>query len=226
VNQTRNPVSLIIVLVGVNVAMAKLKILQEGQSYTFRSYFELPYEADDILAEFDYSLVKSRLSLPQTTQPLDRVPELKQRIEETLPFISLSNEMARRETLVSPVLLEVIRYCHCQMRIEYPLSVNNWLKGNLDYLLRSTNNTHNLLVVEAKNDDLTRGFTQLAVELIALSHIEEQAVFYGAVTMGDVWRFGKLDCDLKQVTQDLNLFKVPDDLDPLLKSLLGILQEA
>ena len=36
--------------------MAKIKILQEGQSYTFRSYFELPYEADDILAEFNYSL--------------------------------------------------------------------------------------------------------------------------------------------------------------------------
>lgn len=201
--------------------MAKLKILQEGQSYTFRSYFELPYEADDILAEFDYSLVKSRLSLPQTTQPLDRLPELKQRIEDTLPFISLSNETARRETLVSPVLLEAIRYCHCQMRIEYPLNINNWLKGNLDYLLRST---HKLLTIEANNDDLTRGFTQLAVELIALSHIEEQAVLYGAVTMGDVWRFGKLDRDLKQVIQDLNLFKVPDDLDPLLKSLLGILQ--
>lgn len=201
--------------------MAKLKILQEGQSYTFRSYFELPYEADDILAEFDYSLVKSRLSLPQTTQPLDRLPELKQRIEDTLPFISLSNETARRETLVSPVLLEVIRYCHCQMRIEYPLNVNNWLKGNFDYLLRST---HNLLVIAAKNDDLTRGFTQLAVELIALSHIEEQVVLYGAVTMGDVWRFGKLERDLKRITQDLNLFKIPDDLDLLLKSLLGILQ--
>ena len=49
-------------------------------------------------------------------------------------------------------MLEVVRYCQCQMRIEYPLTVNNWLKGNLDYLLRSTNN---LLVIEAKNDDLT-----------------------------------------------------------------------
>mgnify|MGYP005845856957 CR=1 FL=1 len=203
--------------------MAKLKILQEDQSYTFRSYFELPYEADDILAEFNYSLVKSRLSLPQTTQPLERLPELKQRIEDTLPFISLSNETARRETLVSPVMLEVVRYCQCQIRIEYPLTVNNWLKGNFDYLLRSANT---LLVVEAKNDDLTRGFTQLAVELIALSHVEEQPVLYGAVTMGDVWRFGKLERNPQKITQDINLFKVPDDLEALLKVLLGILQQA
>jgi len=201
--------------------MAKIKILQEGQSYTFRSYFELRYEADDILAEFDYSLARAELSLPKTTKPLERLPELQQKIRTVLPFISLSNETARRETLVSPILLEVICYCQCQMRIEYPLTVNNWLKGNLDYLLRSRNN---LVVIEAKNDDLTRGFTQLAVELIALSHIEEQNVFYGAVTMGDVWRFGKLERSEQQITQDINLFKVPDDLDSLVRVLLGILE--
>lgn len=100
-------------------------------------------------------------------------------------------------------------------------TVNNWFKGNLAYLLRSTNN---LLVIEAKNDDLTRGFTQLAVELIALSHIEEQNVFYGAVTMGDIWRFGNLDRTQQQITQDINLFKVPDDLDNLVRVLIGILE--
>ena len=201
--------------------MAKIKILQEDRSYSFRSYFELPYEADDILAEFDYTLIKSRLSLPQTTELFDRLPELKQRIEDILPLISLSNETARRETLVSPILLEVIRYCQCQMRIEYPLTVNNWLKGHLDYLLRSKND---LLVIEAKNDDLTRGFTQLAVELIALSQVEEQTLLYGAVTIGNVWQFGKLDRLQKQIAQDINLFKVPDDLDSLVGVIVGILE--
>lgn len=201
--------------------MSKLKILQEDQSYTFRSYFELPYEADEILAEFDYSLKRAELSLPKTTKPLDSLPELKQRIRTLLPFVSLSSETARRETLVSPILLEVVIYCQCQLRIEYTLTVNNWLKGNLDYLLRSTNS---LLVIEAKNDDLTRGFTQLAVELIALSHTEEQNVLYGAVTMGDVWRFGRLDRSQQQIVQDINLFKVPADLDTLVRVLIGILE--
>ncbi|MDY6781389.1 MAG: hypothetical protein SW833_02345 [Cyanobacteriota bacterium] len=201
--------------------MAKINILQEGRSYTFRSYFELPYEADDILAEFDYSLTRTELSLPKTTRELEHLPELKQKIKAFLPLVSLSSETARREILVSPILLEVIIYAQCQMRIEYPLNVNDWLKGNLDYLLRSA---HNLLILEAKRDDLTRGFTQLAVELIALSHIEDQNVFYGAVTIGNVWQFGKLERDRKQITQDLNLFKVPDDLDSLVRVLLGILE--
>ena len=166
------------------------KILQEGQSYTFRSYFEMPYEADEILAEFGYKLRRSRLSLPTVTIVLERLPELKQRLEDTLILINLSNETARREALIFPVLLEVARFCQCQIRIEYPLLVSNWLKGNLDYLLRRDGD---LLVIEAKNADMARGFTQLAVELIALAQVESKKVLYGAVTVGDTWRFGYLD---------------------------------
>lgn len=201
--------------------MSKIKILQKDQSYTFRSYFELPYEADDILAEFDYSLQRAELSLPKSSRQINYLPELKQKIKALLPFVSLSSETARRETLVSPVLLEIVINCQCQLRIEYPLTVNNWLKGYLDYLLRSTNS---LLVIEAKNDDLTRGFTQLAVELIALSQVEEENILYGAVTIGDVWRFGRLDRSQQQIVQDINLFKVPEDLDTLASVLIGILE--
>ncbi|MDY6781074.1 MAG: hypothetical protein SW833_00700 [Cyanobacteriota bacterium] len=200
--------------------MSKTRILQEGQSYTFRSYFEMPYEAEEILAELNYTLVRDRLTLPTSDRLLPGLPELKQRLEDALLFVSLSSEAARREALVFPVLLEVARFCQCQIRIEYPLSVNNWLKGNLDYLLRQE---HNLLVVEAKNDDLTRGFTQLAVELIALAQAEEKEVLYGAVTIGNVWNFGKLDFKELKIWQDIALYRVPDDLEQLTRILIGII---
>ncbi|MGK7872850.1 MAG: hypothetical protein AB4426_05915 [Xenococcaceae cyanobacterium] len=200
--------------------MPKTKILQEGQSYTFRSYFEMPYEADEILAEFGCNLSRSRLLLPTSEKQLSCLAELQQRLEDTLLLTSLSNEAARREALVFPVLLEVARFCQCQIRIEYPLSVNNWLKGNLDYLLRKDNS---LLVVEAKNDDLTRGFTQLAIELIALAQVEDRNILYGAVTIGDAWRFGKLDGSEHRVSQDITLYRVPDDLEQLTQILIGIL---
>jgi hypothetical protein len=201
--------------------MTRRRILQEGQSYTFRSYFEMPYEADEILAELGYALVKTRLDLPRSNRHLERLEELRQRIDESLLLVSLSSETARRETLVAPALLEVARYCQCQVRIEYPLSVNNWLKGNLDYFLKRNTG---LLVVEAKNDDLTRGFTQLAVELIAISEVEEGDVFYGAVTIGDAWRFGRLEKRKQQIFQDVSLYRIPDDLEDLMKILVGILE--
>jgi hypothetical protein len=201
--------------------MPKIKILQEDQSYTFSSYFDLPYETDDILREFDYSFIKIELSLPQTDQSvLDELLLIKEKMRKILPLISLSSETARRETLVAPILLEIIAICNCQLKIEYPLRVSDRLKGTLDYLLQST---HDLLVIEAKKDDLTKGFTQLAVELIALSEIKDQDIFYGAVTTGNLWQFGKLDKIEKTIYQDINLFKIPNDLLDLGKVLLGIL---
>ena len=201
--------------------MAKRKILEDGRDYTFRSYFELSYEPDEILAEFDYTLIIQELSLPKSNTELQRTAELKQKIIKVLPLVSLSNETARKEILVSPLLLEIVLYYECKIRFDYQLEVSNILKGNLDYFLQLENQ---FLVIEAKNDDLTRGFTQLAVELIALSQVEEQDIYYGAVTIGDVWRFGKLDRIQQVVTQDINLFKVPDDLDDLAKVIVGILQ--
>ncbi len=201
--------------------MTRRRILQEGQSYTFRSYFEMPYEPDEILAELGYTLVRTPLNLPRSNRNLERLEEFRQRINESLPLISLSSETARRETLVAPALLEVARYCQCQIRIEYPLSVNNWLKGNLDYFLKRN---PGLIVVEAKNDDLTRGFTQLAVELIAISEVEEGDVFYGAVTIGNAWCFGRLEKTLQQIFQDVSLYRIPNDLEDLMKILVGILE--
>jgi hypothetical protein len=202
--------------------MSQRKILQEGESYTFPAYFELPYDPEEILAELGYKFTKKSLTLPHTSNQLENITSLKNKIISFLPLVSLNNETARRETLVSPLLLEVITYCQCQLKIEYAVNVNNWLKGNLDYLLRSH---QSLLVIEAKNDDLSRGFTQLAVELIALSEIEENKdIFYGAVTTGEIWRFGKLERNQKLITQDIKLFTIPDDIEEIGHILVGILE--
>jgi hypothetical protein len=207
--------------------MSKPKILQEGQSYTFRSYFELPYETEDILAELGYSFSRMRMTLPSSQRIPQRLPELRQQIEELLPLVTLSSETARREIMVAPVLSELARFCKCQMRLEYPLQVSSQLKGNLDYLLRNIKTdekSKNFLVIEAKNDDLSRGFTQLSAELIALAIAEEQDILYGAVTVGDTWRFGLLEQQPLHITQDITLYRVPDDLDILMQILIGIIE--
>lgn len=198
-----------------------MKILQENASYTFRSYFELPYEPDEILAELGYSFRQFRLELPKSARSLPNLETLSQSLETILPLVRLSSETARRETLVAPILMEVARLCQTQLRIEYPLNVNNQLKGNLDYLLLGE---QTFLVVEAKNDDLTRGFTQLAVEMIALAQLHGLDYLYGAVTIGDGWRFGRLEQSSQQITQDITLYPIPDRLEDLLRIMVGILE--
>ncbi len=197
------------------------KILKEGAIYSFRSYFEMNAEPEEILADLGYQLGSARLNLPKITAPLAWECELQRRLERSLQVVSLTSETARREALVAPILLEVASHCHAQLRIEYPLTVNSWLKGTLDYLLRLN---QSMVIVEAKKDDLTRGFTQLAAEMIALAQSQEVSHLYGAVTIGDVWRFGYLDVGDRRITQDIKLFTVPDDLSQVIGILVGILE--
>ncbi|MDF5727529.1 MAG: hypothetical protein PUP92_05695 [Rhizonema sp. PD38] len=202
--------------------MSKRKILQENENYSFRSYFELPFDTDEILAEFDYHFTRSRLQLPRTNRQLERLDVLKEQLEETIPYVTLSSEAAKREIFIAPVLTRVAVICQQLLRIEYPLKVNNFLQGSLYYFIQSQ---RSVIVVEAKRDDLTRGFTQLAVELIAVSMSKEEAeIFYGAVTMGDVWVFGKLDRISQTITRDISSYSLPDDLSEIIEILVGILE--
>ena len=200
-----------------------LKILEKDASYTFRSYFELPNDTDEILAEFGYSYTQARLNLPKTEQLLTGLDTLKAQIEEALPHVQLTSGSAKREILVAPVLTRVAIICQQILRFEYPLKINSWLQGNLDYLIRAQ---HQVVVVEAKRDDLTRGFTQLAVQMIALSMVDEApSTIYGAVTIGSLWIFGVLESPTKRITQDIGGYQVPDDVEDLVRTLVGILEK-
>ncbi|MBX2997447.1 MAG: hypothetical protein KF893_02970 [Caldilineaceae bacterium] len=198
-------------------------LLDEKASYTFLDYFALNVDARDVLSHFGYSFSAETTQLPQWPVDLVRIDALRSRISESLPYLSMTSEAAKREFLIAPVLLEVVHHTKAWVRVEYPLVFNDQLKGTLDYYLEAE---HRLLIVEAKNADLVRGFTQLAVELVALDKWTEspEEILYGAISVGDVWRFGRLDRQQKHVIQDLNLYRVPMDLGELLNILVGILK--
>jgi hypothetical protein len=210
--------------------MLRNPIIQPDQSYTFSDYFKLNFAPQDILAYFGVSLQRRALTLPSYTGELDRLTDLKARIEESLPRLSLTSEMARREFLIAPVLTDILHYTQATLNVEYPVAVSNQLKGSLDYLLQ---NDQTFLVIVgvacpqdiAKNEDLERGFVQLAIELIALDQwIEsDQPILHGAISTGNIWQFGQFDRASRQITQDLNLYRVPADLDDLLRILISIL---
>ena len=202
--------------------MPRSAIIQPDQSYSFADYFKLNFASQDILAYFGVTLQRQSLQFPRYDQTLDRLIDLKARIEESLPRLSLTSEIARREFLIAPVLTDLLHYTQATLNIEYPVAVSNQLKGSLDYLLQ---NEQTFLIVEAKNEDLERGFVQLAIEMIAIDQwIEsDQPIIYGAISTGNIWQLGKFDRQTRIVTQDLNLFRVPADLDDLLRILVKIL---
>jgi hypothetical protein len=196
--------------------MLRTPIIQPDQSYTFSDYFKLNFAPQDILAYFSATLQRRALTLPHYTGELDRLTELKARIEESLPRLSLTSEMARREFLIAPVLTDVLHYTQATLNVEYPVAVSNQLKGTLDYLLQ---NHQTFLVIEAKNEDLERGFLQLDQWIES-----NQPILQGAISTGNIWQFGQFDRASRQITQDLNLYRVPTDLADLIQILVSILE--
>jgi hypothetical protein len=204
-----------------------MAFLDVEQSYTFSRYFELGIEASELAAEFGYSLTRRNLQLPQVVGNLDRLEELRDRLEELLPYVPLTSELARREMVISRVMAEVIHYTQAELRIEYALKVSNWLQGSLDYLLLLKEPVAQFLVIEAKYEDLTRGFTQLVAELVALDQwdrtpdVTVQPQLIGSVTTGMIWQFGRLDRATKTIEQGLNSYRVPEDLESILRILVA-----
>lgn len=73
---------------------------------------------------------------------------------------------------------------------------------------------------------MDRGFTQLAVELIALDKYEDEtpyAILYGSITIGEVWRFAVLNRKEKKIIKGMDIFRFPDDIEQLFTILKGIL---
>jgi len=202
--------------------MSRIPLLDPNRSYTFSNYFELGFAVDDLVAEFGYSFERKFLKLPQYSGSLDRLADLKQRIEEVLPFVNLENEATRREILIAPIVTDIIHYSHAELRIEYSIKVDNKLQGNLDYYLRTTKN---LIVIEAKQADINRGFIQLATEMIALDKWTDstQAEILGAVTTGNVWQFGILNRQKQSIEQAINLYRVTEELEIVVRTLLAAL---
>ncbi len=202
--------------------MSRPRILQPGQSYTFSKYFELPFSPEDIIAELGCSYERQRLLLPKSEWDLNRIEGLGLIIERNIRRVKLLSEDARKQAIIAPILFEVCEITETQLNIEYPVSVNDYLKGSFDYYV---NRGRGLLVIEAKQSDLSRGFTQLAVELIALDQwtTSDTPILFGAVTTGEDWRFGIYKRQEKQIFEDFKLYRVPEELTELVSILVGIL---
>lgn len=189
---------------------------------TFADYFKLSLDIDEVAAHFGYTYARQALNLPQAPTALPWITDLHDRLQSGLPYISLTSEMARREFLIAPIVFDLARFLQVKVKVEFPLEVSSQLRGTLDYYLQAQ---QNLLIIEAKNADLQRGFIQLAAELIALDQSVDVAlpILYGAVSIGEVWQFGILDRAARQIVQDVQLYRVPTDVAELVHILIAIL---
>lgn len=202
------------------------KLFKEGKKYTFSDYFEMSNPTEEIISEFGYSFSIKMITLPRSTDfNKESIKNIRSAYYLLIQKVSVNSETAKRELMIAPLLHSVVSAVDARLNIEYPIDIDDRLSGTIDYLFRSS---QELIIIEAKKGDLEKGFNQLAVEMIAVDQYEENQsppVLYGAITIGEVWRFAILDRQNKKLVKDIHTFRFPEDLEDIFSILKGILDQ-
>ena len=126
--------------------------------------------------------------------------------EDSNMALRVSTEKARSEFIIAPILAEARRMSRRKFGlfsgVEFNVDAAQELGGVCDYIItRSLEQLFVeapvLMLVEAKNEDMKRGYAQCIAEMIAAQTFNAREntndgnndVIYGAVTTGDKWKF-------------------------------------
>lgn len=129
-------------------------------------------------------------------------------LTEYVPLaLALNTEKARSELIIMPVLLEVRRRLERSISLfsgaEFTVAPELGLNGVCDYILSRAREqlfirAPVMMIVEAKNENMKASIGQCGAAMVAAQRFNERegnAIdrTYGAVTIGDAWRFLRLD---------------------------------
>jgi hypothetical protein len=158
-----------------------------------------------VLAAFDLELVEADLFSP--VPPLPVREEFRALLAEASAVVmATSNEKARSEFFVAPLLLElravIDRKFGLFSGVEMNVDPERGLTGVCDFLLAKVP-LQTLLrgpvaaVVETKDERLSAGYGQCVAEMVAVrlfnrSVGEEPVAVHGVVTSGNCWKFLRL----------------------------------
>ncbi|MEH2461453.1 hypothetical protein [Nostoc sp.] len=147
--------------------------------------------------------------------------------------VAISTKKARSEMIISPILLEIRRKFNYEISlfsgVDFTVDRQRELNSFCDFILSLS--SEQLLVrspvvvlVESKNENLRSGLAQCIAEMVAAQIFNERSgnqikAIYGAVTIGTIWQFLKLEGNV--VSIDLSEYYIKD-----IKKILGILYSA
>lgn len=147
--------------------------------------------------------------------------------------VSINTEKARSEMIISPILLEVRRKLNNEISlfsgVDFNVDNQQGLNGFCDFLISLSKEqlfvrAPVITLVESKNENLKSGLGQCIAEMLAAQLFNEQKqnaikIVYGAVTIGTIWQFLKLEDQV--ISIDLTEYYIKD-----VKKILGILISA
>ncbi len=129
-------------------------------------------------------------------------------LRENIPLaLAISTEKARSELIIAPVLVELRKLAQKRISlfsgVDFTVDPALGLSGVCDFIIsRSAEQLYVsapiLMLAEAKNEDMKRGYAQCIAEMVAARTFNERESIpsdrvYGAVTTGSNWKFLQLE---------------------------------
>jgi hypothetical protein len=166
-----------------------------------------------------------------SVQPVSVRPEFESDLAQTVPLeLAISTEKARSEFIIAPILTEFWKLAGQMVGlhsgVDFSVDPESGLAGTCDFVItRSPEQLFikapAILLVEAKNEDMKRGYAQCVAEMLAAQKFNERenTVYdkvYGAVTIGEKWKFLELEGNIVRI--DVRDYAIRD-----LGMILGIL---
>ena len=161
---------------------------------------------DSVRETFQLETVQSR-GLFSDTEPVEPSAYLTEGLKRNMPFaIAIGTEKAKSELLVVNVLVELCVHFDYRISlfsgIDFNVDDEKGLVGACDFLVslspaRLSLKAPAILLVEAKQDNLTEGLGQCIAEMVAAQRFNAEKgndipCIYGTITTGIDWLFLKL----------------------------------
>jgi hypothetical protein len=120
--------------------------------------------------------------------------------------LAINTEKARSEMIIAPILVELKRLTGDRISLfsgsEFNVDTAQGLNGFCDFLISLSSQQLYIeapiaIIVEAKNENIKGGLAQCLATMIAARQFNQQKengidIVYGAVTIGNQWKFLKL----------------------------------
>jgi hypothetical protein len=175
------------------------------------SYSE--FTLTSVKREFNLTTIEE-VGIFEKTSELKSSNLLKETLAYNLPIALASNsEKARSELLIAPILTDLRRQLNNKINlfsgIEFNVDNERGLNGVCDFIISRSPEILEItapviIVVEAKKENLNSGLGQCIAEMVAAQIFNQNHNFsfqtiFGAVTIGTIWRFLKLEQNIVSI---------------------------
>ncbi len=163
---------------------------------------------------------KFAIKIEDKLEIFSKIPEadysefLKNILEYNIPLaLEIATEKAKSEMIIAPILIELRQQFNSQISLfsgkEFNVDVAKGLNGFCDFLISKSPSqlmikSPVVMLVEAKNDNISSGLSQCIAEMIAAQIFNQKQgnninTIYGIVTTGTNWKFLRLTHSLVEV---------------------------